>query len=465
MLDFKAMRRAMKGADVLFHTVGFVGSNPAELVWRMNAHAPVVAVEAAAAEGLERVVLTSTISAIGPATDGQPANELTEYPRDWLGLAYPDSKHEGELAALDAGDRHGIEVVVVNPAYLLGVPVDREQPGETSTRTVGNYLRSRLPGVIDAPMNFADVADAAQGHLLAADKGVGGRALHPRRREPELARADRARRRGLRPPPPRARAAARDRARGADPRGHEAAVGAARRGLRADVQGLALLLREGQARARLQTRPIDETIRATVEWYRDLIDAGAFHDEVSSSMSTVAGAVGQAARVRAPAPAAARRAPRPAARGRGCLMALPPPDPGTTCLITGASSGIGAEIARELAARGLGVTLVARREERLRELADEITEATASRPRSSRATSPTSAAARSLLAEVEQRGLTVEVLVNNAGFGSGGRFTKLDAAKETSMVRTNARRSSRSRATTCPRWPRAAAAPCSTSPR
>ncbi len=254
VLDYKAMRRAMKGADVLFHTVGFVGSNPAELVWRMNAHAPVVAVEAAAAEGLKRVVLTSTISAIGPTTNGRPANEQTEYPRDWLGLAYPDSKHEGELAALEAGERHGIEVVVVNPAYLLGVPIDRDQPGETSTRTVGNYLRRRLPGVIDAPMNFADVADAAQGHLLAADKGVAGRALHPRRREHELARADRARRRRLRRPPPGARAAARDRARGADPRGDEAAVGAARRGLRADVQGLALLLREGQARARLRRR-------------------------------------------------------------------------------------------------------------------------------------------------------------------------------------------------------------------
>ena len=64
VLDYKAMRRALKGHDVLFHTVGFVGSNPAELAWRLNAHAPVVAVEAAAAEGLERVVLTSTISAI-----------------------------------------------------------------------------------------------------------------------------------------------------------------------------------------------------------------------------------------------------------------------------------------------------------------------------------------------------------------------------------------------------------------
>ena len=77
--------------------------------------------------------------------------------------------------------------MVVNPAYLLGVPVDRDQPGETSTRTVGNYLRRRLPGVIDAPMNFADVEDAARGHLLAAEHGPRGRALHPRRREPRLA--------------------------------------------------------------------------------------------------------------------------------------------------------------------------------------------------------------------------------------------------------------------------------------
>src|SRR3954467_10211315 len=122
VLDFKAMRRAVKGADVLFHTVGFVGSSPAELVWRLNAHAPVVAVEAAAAEGLESVGPPPTISAIGPATDGQPASELTEYPRDWLGLAYPDSKHEGELAALDAGGRPGVEGGGGHPAYLLRGP-------------------------------------------------------------------------------------------------------------------------------------------------------------------------------------------------------------------------------------------------------------------------------------------------------------------------------------------------------
>src|ERR671926_1401231 len=53
--DYRAMRRAVKGSDVLFHTAGYVGSSPAEMVWRLNAHGPLVAVEAAAAEGLKRV--------------------------------------------------------------------------------------------------------------------------------------------------------------------------------------------------------------------------------------------------------------------------------------------------------------------------------------------------------------------------------------------------------------------------
>jgi len=118
-------------------------------------------------------------------------------------------------------------------------------------------------------------------------------------------------------------------------------------------------------------------------------------------------------------------------------MALPPPDPGTTCLITGASSGIGAEIARGLAARGLGVTLVARREERLVELAEEIASAYGVEAEVVTGDVSKERSRKALINEIDKRGLTVEVLVNNAGFGSGGRFTTLDAAKETSMVQTN----------------------------
>jgi short-subunit dehydrogenase len=118
-------------------------------------------------------------------------------------------------------------------------------------------------------------------------------------------------------------------------------------------------------------------------------------------------------------------------------MALPPTRPGATCLITGASSGIGAELARGLAARGHGVTLVARREDRLRELAAELTEVHGVLAEVIAADVSTNEGRADLAAAIGERRLDVEVLVNNAGFGSGGRFTDLDGEREAQMVRTN----------------------------
>ena len=117
-------------------------------------------------------------------------------------------------------------------------------------------------------------------------------------------------------------------------------------------------------------------------------------------------------------------------------MALPPPSPTSTCLVTGASSGIGADIARELARRGHGVTLAARREDRLRSLADELS-ATGVRAEAV-ACDVTDPGSREAMARtIDERGLDVEVLVNNAGFGSGGLFQDLDPETEVRMVRTN----------------------------
>jgi dihydroflavonol-4-reductase len=297
VLDFRALRRALRGCEVLFHIAGYVGSNPSQRVWRLNAHAPVVAVEAAAAEGLRRVVITSTISAIGTADGDQPADERTEYPPDGLGLTYPDSKHHGELGALEAGERHGIEVVVVNPAYVLGVPLNRDQPGETSTRTIGNYLLGRLPAVVGAPMNFVDVEDVAHGHLLAADRGrVGERYIlggengtWPRLIE-RIARLSGVTYPVLVLPPAIARVA----------RMREAA------GLRGlmpaeatDLMGRDWRFDSSKAERELghQARPLDETLQATIDWYEELIDSGAFGEQRSSSLSRMADGVQTASRL------------------------------------------------------------------------------------------------------------------------------------------------------------------------
>ena len=114
-------------------------------------------------------------------------------------------------------------------------------------------------------------------------------------------------------------------------------------------------------------------------------------------------------------------------------MALPAPSPDSTCLVTGASSGIGVEFARELARRGHRVTLVARREERLRELAAEL--GGRAEVHAADVTDPN---ARAGLAEaLAAQGTRVDVLVNNAGFSTSGPFVESERARELDMIRTN----------------------------
>src|SRR5512132_576744 len=118
-------------------------------------------------------------------------------------------------------------------------------------------------------------------------------------------------------------------------------------------------------------------------------------------------------------------------------MALPPASADSTCLVTGASSGIGADIARSLARRGHGATLVARRTERLDELAEELRSRHGVRAEVLACDLADSAAREDLARQIDDLGLTVEVVVNNAGFGSGGLFQRLDQERELEMVRLN----------------------------
>jgi uncharacterized protein len=114
---------------------------------------------------------------------------------------------------------------------------------------------------------------------------------------------------------------------------------------------------------------------------------------------------------------------------------LPAPAADATCLITGASSGIGAAIARGLAARGHGVTLVARREERLRALARELAGAYDIGAEVVQCDLAEDGDRDALVARVEALGVRVDVLVNNAGIGTSGRFVELDRAREREQVR------------------------------
>lgn len=101
-------------------------------------------------------------------------------------------------------------------------------------------------------------------------------------------------------------------------------------------------------------------------------------------------------------------------------------------LITGASSGIGRDMARELAKRGCDLILVARRANRLEEIKNEITGVSVETIECDVSTEEN---CTKLYNSVKDKG--VDMLVNNAGFGLAGEFLSTDLNKELNMIKTN----------------------------
>src|SRR5882762_9193042 len=106
-------------------------------------------------------------------------------------------------------------------------------------------------------------------------------------------------------------------------------------------------------------------------------------------------------------------------------------------LITGASSGIGEVFARKLAARGRNVLLVARSEGKLITLCNELGRSNSIRAQYVALDLSLSESPARLFEEAEKRGLSIDLLVNNAGFGSFGDFSKADLARELNMIDLN----------------------------
>lgn len=110
-----------------------------------------------------------------------------------------------------------------------------------------------------------------------------------------------------------------------------------------------------------------------------------------------------------------------------------------TTLITGASTGIGAAFARKLAARGRNVLLVARSEDKLIALCNELGRLTSIRAQYVALDLQQPDSGAQLFEETQKRELEIEMLINNAGYGSMGDFARLDLDRELEMIQLNVR--------------------------
>jgi dihydroflavonol-4-reductase len=167
VLDRRSLRRALKGVDRLFHVAGLTNLRaPRAKLVEVNVTGTRVVMEEALRAGVERVVYTSSVAAIGPAPRGSTADERQVFDAGRHAIPYVDAKHEAEIEAL----RHaalGLPVVVVNPTHVFG----RGDVYRSSTELVRRFLQRGIPAYVDGALNIVDAHDVAIGHLLAEERG------------------------------------------------------------------------------------------------------------------------------------------------------------------------------------------------------------------------------------------------------------------------------------------------------
>ncbi|HWF24639.1 MAG TPA: NAD-dependent epimerase/dehydratase family protein, partial [Solirubrobacteraceae bacterium] len=167
ILDRRAMRRALRGTERVFHAAGTPNLALSRArTFAVNVEGTRIVLEEALRAGVERVVYTSSVAAIGPAPRGSTADETQVWDAGRYAIPYLDAKHEAEVEVLRLVAR-GLPAVMVNPAHVLG-PGD---PGRSSTVLVRRFLRRQIPVYVDSTLNIVAVEDVARGHLLADELG------------------------------------------------------------------------------------------------------------------------------------------------------------------------------------------------------------------------------------------------------------------------------------------------------
>jgi dihydroflavonol-4-reductase len=159
----------MDGCASVFHVAGVnaMCQGDPRPMFRTNVDGSAEVIRSAHAAGVGRVVYTSSASAIGEP-EGTVGREDSPHRGAYLSR-YERSKHLAERTVMALAADLGVDVVAVNPSSVQG-------PGRTggSARLLLEVVSGRLPVLVDTAISLVDIADCAEGHLLAEGGGARG---------------------------------------------------------------------------------------------------------------------------------------------------------------------------------------------------------------------------------------------------------------------------------------------------
>ena len=179
--DVALLSRALKGCEWCFHVAASYHlwlrdyAPMYQRMWREHA----TCLEAAAKAGCSRIVYTSTVGCIGLPKQAQgaisPTDETAPVTESQMRNHYKLSKWRAEEVARGLAAK-GLPIVIVNPSAPIG---PRDVKPTPTGQVIVDFLNGAMPGYVDTGLNWVHVRDVVRGHILAAERGQGGRAIHP----------------------------------------------------------------------------------------------------------------------------------------------------------------------------------------------------------------------------------------------------------------------------------------------
>ncbi len=173
LLDPASLERALAGCRSLYHVAADyrLWTPRPEEIYETNVTGTKNIMQAAGMTGVERIVYTSSVAALGLNADGSPANEDTPVSLGDMIGHYKRSKFLAEEEIRRLVLESNLPVVIVNPSLPAG---PRDIKPTPTGRMIIAAAAGRMPAYVDTGLNVVHVDDVAEGHLLAYSKGKVG---------------------------------------------------------------------------------------------------------------------------------------------------------------------------------------------------------------------------------------------------------------------------------------------------